>query len=277
MSEDHRSEEIELLQAMYSQDGEFAASPDDQFSFTLRLATDPSHLFLEVSLPEGYPAVSPACRVVCDSISRDGIDELMRGLLAALEPHIGEICINVATDWLKDNAPSRMVAVVEAQEDSKQATDTEKPRKGLRRGSRCVMWEERGDLFEVGSEWCLCHCVSKDLSMSAGIAVDFKKNFGGVQDLKSQNLDVGGVGVLQKKGRYIYYLVTKNKHGGKPSMQTLEASLRKMREHMVANGVNKLAMPHIGCGLDQLCWAAVQELVLQVFDGDDVELLARSI
>merc|ERR1719331_2527210 len=121
-------------------------------------------------------------------------------------------------------------------------------RKGLRNGSRCVMWEERGDLFEVGSEWSLCHCVSKDLHMGAGIAVDFKKQFGGVEDLTRQNVEVGGCGVLHKKGRYIYYLVTKNKHGGKPTLETLEASIRAMRTHMLSQDVKKLAMPQLGCG-----------------------------
>ena len=45
--------------------------------------------------------------------------------------------------------------------------------------------------------------------MSAGIAVTFKKQFGGLEDLRRQRVDVGGVGVLQKKGRHIYYVVTK--------------------------------------------------------------------
>merc|ERR1712060_976232 len=107
-----------------------------------------------------------------------------------------------------------------------EAEDQVDLRKNVRRGKNCVMWEEHGDLFEVGLEWSLCHCVSKDLDMSAGIAVGFKKNFGGVPELKSQGLDVGGSGFLKKKGRYIYYLVTKNKHGGKPTMETLGSSLK---------------------------------------------------
>merc|ERR1712028_41138 len=137
----------------------------------------------------------------------------------------------VASDWLRDNAPALMIVVEDSEPDPK--PPAEEKRKGLRHGTRCTMWEERGDLFEVDTDWSLCHCVSKDLDMGAGIAVLFKKNYGGVQELQSQNIEVGGVGVLHKKGRHIYYLVTKNKHGGKPTMLTVEASLRAMREHMV--------------------------------------------
>ncbi|CAK0869643.1 unnamed protein product [Prorocentrum cordatum] len=145
------------------------------------------------------------------------------------------------------------------------------------RGTSCQLREERGDLFEVGAEWSLCHCVSKDLEMSAGIAVAFKKEFGGVPELQSQGPQVGGVVSLQKKGRFIYYLVTKNKYGGKPNVATLEASLRAMRQHMEKDGVRKLAMPKIGCGLDKLSWGTVVEIIMQVFDDMDVELLVRYI
>merc|ERR1712110_303698 len=116
---------------------------------------------------------------------------------------------------------------------------------GLRRGLNCVLWEERGNLFEVEPEWSLCHCVSKDLHMGAGIAVEFKKQFGGLDILREQNVEVGGIGVLQRKGRSIYYLVTKRTYGSKPTMETLEASLNAMKRHMVSHGVKKLAMPHI--------------------------------
>ena len=70
----------------------------------------------------------------------------------------------------------------------------------------CVMTSEHCDLFEVGADYALCHCISKDLKMSSGIAVAFKDKFGGLAELRRQCLDVGDVGVLRRGGRYIYYL-----------------------------------------------------------------------
>lgn len=270
---DQRLDEIEVLQAMYSQDGEFRL--DDEFSFTLRLQADGVPFDLAVSLPSGYPEELPMMRVMCDRISRAGIDELSKGLLAVVEPLAGEPCVTAAADWLVDIASGYIVSASDNKPEAILAQDT--GRSGLRNGARCVFWEERGDLFEVGPEWALCQTISKDLDTGVGgLAVAFKKHFGGLLDLKSQRLEVGGIGVLQKKGRTIYYLVIKKEMKGKPTLSSFEASIRSMREHMISQGVKKVAMPHIGCGKNNLSWGAVQELLLQIFDNDDVELLAIS-
>ena len=86
--------------------------------------------------------------------------------------------------------------------------------------------------------------------MGAGIAVAFKERFGGLEELRRQRINVGGVGVLRRDGRYIYYLVTKERYSDKPSLKSLEASLVAMRERIIADGVQRLAMPKLGCGLD---------------------------
>ena len=128
----------------------------------------------------------------------------------------------------------------------------------FQQGKRCAMRTERGDLFDAGRDWALCHCVSKDLKMSAGIAVAFKERFGGLEELRRQRINVGGVGVLRRDGRYIYYLVTKERYSDKPSLKSLEASLVALRERITADGVQRLAMPKLGCGLDGLSWNLVQ-------------------
>jgi len=276
MGDDMRASEMEMLQAMYGGDGEFVQMPDDEFSCTLRPTQEGAqNLELEVTLPEGYPTVSPALRIICDVVARAGMDALNEGMAAVLEENAGEQCMTIVVEWLLENLPQHIQAI--PQEEVVAPESAEPAHRGQRNGTKCTMWDERGDLFEVGADWALCHCVSKDLDMSAGIAVTFKKVFSGVEDLKRQQIDVGGCGVLQKKGRYVYYLVTKNKHGGKPNMQTLRASLEAMRTHVQKNGVKRLAMPKIGCGLDRLSWGAVQELVLEVFDDVEVELCARSL
>ena len=46
--------------------------------------------------------------------------------------------------------------------------------------------EVQGDLFTCPPTDGLVHCVSRDLRMGKGIAVLFKKKFGGVEELKKQ-------------------------------------------------------------------------------------------
>jgi len=53
----------------------------------------------------------------------------------------------------------------------------------------------------------------------------------------------------------------------KPTLETLESSLRAMADHMVRNGVKRAAMPLIGCGLDGLRWRDVRALLDKVFRG----------
>lgn len=47
---------------------------------------------------------------------------------------------------------------------------------------KCV----KGDLFSCPQTDSLAHCISEDCRMGAGIAVLFKKKFGGVQELLDQ-------------------------------------------------------------------------------------------
>ncbi|XP_052863336.1 ADP-ribose glycohydrolase OARD1-like [Anopheles cruzii] len=122
--------------------------------------------------------------------------------------------------------------------------------------------------------------VAADLKMGGGIAVKFKQVFGRVDELKAQNVGVGGVAVLRdsaadaQQQRYVYYLITKNTSYQKPTYDDLRKSLQAMKQHMTANGVGKLALPRIGCGIDGLEWDKVKEMLNNVFgEGGTYELV----
>ncbi|KFB53624.1 AGAP002604-PA-like protein [Anopheles sinensis] len=130
--------------------------------------------------------------------------------------------------------------------------------------ANCVR-EIEGDLFSAPKDHSLAHCVAADLKMGAGIAVKFKQLYGKVNELQSQNVGVGGVAVLQDGQRYVYYLITKKTYNLKPTYDDLTKSLQAMKDHMAANGVGKLAMPRIGCGIDGLEWTKVKAILESVF------------
>ena len=50
-----------------------------------------------------------------------------------------------------------------------------------------------GDFLASGSN--IAHCISADIRMSKGVALEIRNKFGGVDLLKAQNLRVGNVGV----------------------------------------------------------------------------------
>lgn len=137
--------------------------------------------------------------------------------------------------------------------------------------------ETHGDLFSCPESESLAHCISADARMGKGIAVIFKKKFGGVDEIKSQGQKPGGVAILRRGDRYVYYLVTKEKYFHKPTYKMLQSSLAAMREHCISHGVTHLSMPKIGCGLDGLQWSKVQDIIADVFQDTEIKVTVYSL
>ena len=90
---------------------------------------------------------------------------------------------------------------------------------------------------------------------------------------------IGDVAVLkrEKENRFIYYLITKEKYSHKPTYKSLADSLTSMKEHMLRNGVMKLSMPRIGCGLDLLEWRKVEEMLRDMFCDMDLQITVYTL
>lgn len=131
---------------------------------------------------------------------------------------------------------------------------------------------QNGDLFQVHENVSLAHCVSADMEMSKGIAVEFKNRFSRVDELLSHHPRIGKCYYLFDKQRIIFYLVTKPKYYHKPSYRSLEESLRNLRELCERFKVSELAIPKIGCGLDQLDWKITSRIIDQVFENSPIKL-----
>uniref|UniRef100_A0A8C4K785 ADP-ribose glycohydrolase OARD1 n=5 Tax=Aves TaxID=8782 RepID=A0A8C4K785_DRONO len=138
---------------------------------------------------------------------------------------------------------------------------------------KCV----KGDLFSCPQTDSLAHCISEDCRMGAGIAVLFKKKFGGVQELLDQQKKTGEVAVLQRDDRYIYYLITKKKVSHKPTYENMRKSLEAMKTHCLNNGVTDISMPRIGCGLDRLDWNKVSAILGEVFEDTDIKITVYTL
>ncbi|XP_070555663.1 ADP-ribose glycohydrolase OARD1-like [Ptychodera flava] len=147
-----------------------------------------------------------------------------------------------------------------------QAAACAKGRKGM------VFKEVKGDLFTIPDTTCLAHCISEDCRMGKGIAKIFHKRFGGVQELLAQGVKPGGVAVLQRENRYIYYMVTKEKYWQHPTYQDVQSSLDALRNHCVKHDVRELAMPRIACGLDGLEWKKVSLMIRDTFKHCDISI-----
>ena len=73
--------------------------------------------------------------------------------------------------------------------------------------------------------------------------------------------------------RYIYILVTKEIFCDKPNLSTLSKTLETMKSHASMNGVSTIAIPKLGCGLDQMNWQEVVKLLRGIFAYAYVQLV----
>ncbi|XP_059838841.1 ADP-ribose glycohydrolase OARD1-like isoform X3 [Hypanus sabinus] len=163
----------------------------------------------------------------------------------------------------------------EQKEKEKMASSADKPLEGNLQGFKiCYV---QGDLFSCPEKDALAHCISEDCDMEAGIAVWFKWKYGGVEELQNQKKKIGDVAVLKKDQRCIYYLITKKLASDKPTYDAVQKSLKAMRDHCLANGILKISMPKIGCGLDNLEWDKVSAIIEEVFKSTSIVITVYSL
>ena len=116
------------------------------------------------------------------------------------------------------------------------------------------------------------HCVSSDLKMSKGIAKDFKEKFGGLLELQKQRRNVGNVIFIKRRGRYIFYMITKRHYWLKPSYSSMWKALSNLNIILLNLQIKRIALPKIGQGLDKLKWSKVEAQIRNCID-DSIEVI----
>lgn len=145
-----------------------------------------------------------------------------------------------------------------------------------------IFREEQGDLFtdDILREYALCHCISSDFALGAGIAETFSAM--GVK----RRLCAEFPRLWQGRGYCLFVevngiiaanLVTKERYFHKPTLDTLRQSLTDLRRQAAERNLKRLAMPKIGCGLDKLKWEDVRAVIKEIFNETDIEILVRYI
>lgn len=136
--------------------------------------------------------------------------------------------------------------------------------------------EKKGDLF--ASELSKAHCVSADQRQGAGIALQFRRRYGRIDELVQQNKRVGEVAYfMNKNGEFIFTLVTKNRYWEKPTYCNFQQSLKALSDLCKKLGVWQLAIPRIGCGLDGLSWEVVKKSIEDTWEGTPMEITVYTL
>lgn len=149
-----------------------------------------------------------------------------------------------------------------------------------------VIKEEQRDLFSVPHGYHLAHCISADFALGAGVAKQIEQRYG----MRSMLFNMYGTAANDSPSGFdgwdwknggpvclacsnVLNLVTKNCCFHKPTLASLELALEDMKMVCREQAITKVAMPHIGCGLDRLNWGEVRPLIEAVFADMDIEIL----
>lgn len=108
--------------------------------------------------------------------------------------------------------------------------------------------EIKGNLFDVGPEYCLVHCISADFKMGAGIAKTFAdlgcreeilKDWDGAYDYWDYGGHIVWTSIPLMASRFpkgVCHLITKKRYFQKPTYDNLRKALIDMRESILFIG-----------------------------------------
>ena len=120
------------------------------------------------------------------------------------------------------------------------------------------------------------HCISADAPVSKSFADFLSHRIPGLRSTcRKARLFMGQVYPFrdQTGKRYIYNLVTKEIFCDKPKLSTLSKTLEAMKIHASTNGVSTIAIPKLGCGLDQMNSQEVVKLLRDIFVYAEVQIV----
>ena len=125
------------------------------------------------------------------------------------------------------------------------------------------------------------HCISADAKMSKGFADLRSQRIPGLRDgcRRTKLLSGQTFPFWNRVGnRYIYNLVTKKtKCFEKPNLPTLSLTLEEMKSHVRLYGISTIAIPKIGCGLDQMNWQDVVNLLRDSFAYSNIRIVVYTL
>lgn len=145
------------------------------------------------------------------------------------------------------------------------------------------------DITTIPSDFLICHCISADTAMGAGVALSLVRRFPSMKpEVKESHLK--NIPLAQRIGQVVFFvddatntiianMITKMRYWDKSSTMPQGAYLNNLRkclilvkQVMLEKNIKKLAMPKIGCGLDRCSWTDVESIILDVFVDTDIDI-----
>jgi len=130
--------------------------------------------------------------------------------------------------------------------------------------------EVEGNVLEAPTDYTIGHYVSKDFKILKGISLEFRRQFGKIDQLIQQNKQVTEIATIQCNQRQILYIITKEMHYQTSTYETMFLAMKNLRQFCESNGLNKLALHKIDSEYDQLDWTQLKDIKAQLPTGEDI-------
>ena len=123
------------------------------------------------------------------------------------------------------------------------------------------------------------HCTSEHARMSKGFSEFISPRIPGLRSTcQKAKLLMGQVFPFwdSTRKRCIFNVVTKETFCEKPFLSSLSKTLEELKIHASTNGVS-IAIPKLGCGLDQMNWQEIVNLFQDIFAYADVQIVVYNL
>lgn len=139
--------------------------------------------------------------------------------------------------------------------------------------------EKRGNLFEniipndTPEGVLFVQCISADLAMGAGIAVEYNRYFNAKNNLleMKERVDewIAEVGSSVFVKPCVINMITKDKYWEKPIIDDFKSALVSIVDivenlKITGHKIKEIRCPMIGCGIDKLNWGDVRDLLVEL-------------
>jgi hypothetical protein len=135
-----------------------------------------------------------------------------------------------------------------------------------------IISEVSGNIFEMDPSISLACCVSADFEMIHGVAVQMRRKFGNLTQLRRLQKKVTEVASLEITDRNIFYLITKEKFWQKPTCEDIFQSLQNLKKICQERNVTRLACPRLVIDRDGIKWETVRSMLYYTFRNSEIEI-----
>jgi hypothetical protein len=122
-----------------------------------------------------------------------------------------------------------------------------------------------GDLFSDRSSDAIFHCVSECLTMTRGIALQFRNKFNNIDNLILQKKRVRDIALIKPEKQWLLYLITKNRYNEKSTYSNIFAILQNLRKFCLEQQIKKLTLPKICAGKNGIKWPIISNMLRFIF------------